>query len=452
MRLTKLTVYFLLILLFGGFLLVANDIALAYSDRLCPGLVIADVPVGGLSVGEAGEKIAAALREKQSKPIATLHFEKDKWDVAWDAVAGRPEAATLLRQAYSVGRTGNLLQRLRIQFVAKHGGHIIPLGLSADGEKLRAIVVQAAESVDREAVSADITEDSTGLRISEDKTGRRTDIAATVLALSQAIAAGNPANISLNVKALPAAIRTQDLRGIDGMVSSFSTTYDVSDENRSHNIRVATASVAGVLVKAGEVFSFNDIVGLRTPERGYKTAPTLSSAGVLMDWGGGVCQVSSTLYNAALLADFAIVERSAHYQPPVYVPLGQDATVADGQIDLRIKNTRKHAVYIRSVAADGKLEVRVYGKRESDASTVHIEATQKIVHVPQTLMIQDATLPLGQEIVESPGYNGFTVTVQRIRLQGQKEISREMISTDEFDGADRIVRVGTYAVTRAVKK
>ena len=171
-----------------------------------------------------------------------------------------------------------------------------------------------------------------------------------------------------------------------------------------------------------------------------------------MDWGGGVCQVSSTLYNAALLADFAIVERSAHYQPPVYVPLGQDATVADGQIDLRIKNTRKHAVYIRSVADGGKLEVRVYGKRESDAATVHIEATQKIVHVPQTLMIQDATLPLGQEIVESTGYNGFTVTVQRIRLQGQKEISREMISTDDFEGSDRIVRVGTYAVTGVVKK
>ena len=171
-----------------------------------------------------------------------------------------------------------------------------------------------------------------------------------------------------------------------------------------------------------------------------------------MDWGGGVCQVSSTVYNAALLAGFAVVERSPHYQPPSYVPLGQDATVADGQIDLKLKNVRKQAVYIQSIALAGTLEVRLYGKREHGEPTIHIESTEKTVQLPHTIMLQDPKLPLGQEIVESEGRNGFVVTIQRILMQGQKEIGREKISTDEFDGTDRIVRVGTITADGKIVK
>jgi len=447
MRLRKFVSYFFLILLLGGVVLIANDIALAYSGKLCHGLIMADIAVGGLPVAEAEKKVAAALQDKQSKPVAILQFEGNKWSVDWDAVAGRPDAAGLVHQAYGVGRTGGLLQRLQVQFVASQGGSVVPLGLTADQEKLRAIVVNAARSVDRAAVDAILTESSTGIHISEDRTGRHTDIAATVRGLVIAIETGSSAAVPMAVAETAAAIRAKDFQGIDSLLSAFSTTYDVSDTNRSHNIQIAAAKLAGVLIGGGEEFSFNDRVGLRTPEAGYKTAPTLSSAGVVMDWGGGVCQVSSTLYNAALLANFDVVERSPHYQPPAYVPLGQDATVADGQIDLRLRNRKNHAVYFRSAADAGKLEVRIYGKRENGAPTVHIESTEKTVRVPQTIIRQDPTLPFGQEIVESAGYNGFVVTVQRIRLQGLKEISREKISTDEFDGSDRIVRVGTLTTS-----
>ncbi len=452
MRITRFIIYFMLILLLGGVLLVANDFALAYSGRLCRGLVIAGVPVGGLQVGEAERRIAAALRDRHAKPVATLKFEDKHWNVGWDAVVEHPDAARLVSRAYSVGRKGSLPQRLQDQFVANHGGEAVPLGLTANTEKLDVIVAAAAADVDREAVDATLRESPTGVHIIEDERGRRTDAAATVRSLEMAIARGGAAVVSLVVKTIPAAIRTQDLQGMDGMVSAFSTPYDASDESRSHNIRIAAARLNGVLVKSGEVFSFNDRVGLRTSDRGYRKAPTLANTGVVMDWGGGVCQVSSTLYNAALLADFSAVERSAHFQPPVYVPLGQDATVADGQIDLKIKNMRKHAVYFQSIAEAGKLEVRIYGKREKGAPTVHLESTEKTVRIPRTIMQLDPTLPQGEEIVDSAGRNGFVVKVYRIRLEGFKEISREEISTDEFEGADRVVRVGTLNLTGGVAK
>ena len=452
MYVKKLVSYFLLILFLGGVLLVAGDSALAYSGKLCRGLFIGDISVGGLPVAEAEQKVAAALKDKQSKPVAALRFEDQTWPVDWDSVSGSPDAAHLVRQAYGVGREGNLMTRLREQIVTIHGGAVVPLELTVDREKLRKMVMSAAASVDRAAVDASIEERPAGLIIKADKTGRKTDVESTVIALEKAIVSGSATTVSLVAKEIPAVIRAQDLKGIDSRLASFTTTYDASDASRSRNIQVASASLTGLLIRSGDTFSFNDRVGLRTPERGYQMAPALSSTGVVMDWGGGVCQVSSTLYNAALLAGFSVVERSPHYQPPAYVPLGQDATVADGQIDLKLKNVRKQAVYLQSVAEAGTLEVRLYGKREHGEPTIHIESTEKAVQLPHTIVLQDPKLLLGQEIVESEGRNGFVVTVQRIHLQGQKEIRREKISTDEFDGTDRVVRVGTLTTGGKIVK
>lgn len=452
MRLKKILSYYLLILLLAGVLLVAGDAALTYSGKLCRGLVIADVAVGGLTVAEAEQKVAAALRDRQAHPAAVLTYDGQQWEIGWDAVVGNLDATAFVQQGVVIGRTGNLLQRVTEQFVARAGGSRLSVGLTADDEKIRRIVAAAAAAVDREAVDAGLKETPAGMLVTEEQTGRRTDVLATVRMLQHAIATGSVEPISLLVSESPPRILARDLQGIDGLIAAFSTTYNESHENRAENIRIAAVRMSGVLVGSGQTFSFNDRVGLRTPERGYKEAPTLSSAGVVMDWGGGVCQVSTTLYIAALLADFDVVERSAHYDPPAYVPVGQDATVADGQIDLKLRNTRQHAVYIQTTMDSGTLAVRIYGKRRQGEPTVRIESTEKTVQIAKTIMKQDPMLPLGEEIVESAGRNGFIVTVQRIRLQGNKEISREKISTDEFEGSDRIVRVGTKTAAGAIPK
>lgn len=452
MRFTRFVSYFLLIILWGSFLLAAEDFALAYSGKLCRGLLIAGVPVGGESVGEAERKVVASLSDQQSRPIATLYLDGAKWEVGWDAVLNRPDPSALVRQAYGVGRTGNILQRILEQFVTGNGGGNVPLGLEADNEKIRSILSAVANTVNREAIDAVLTEGASGLLVKDDISGRKTDVDSMLREVSGILKSGRPTEIPLRVRELPATLRAKDLQGFNAVLSAFATTYEVSDENRSHNIQQASSKMSGAFVRRGEVFSFNDRVGLRTPEQGYKVAPTLSDAGMLMDWGGGVCQVSSTLYVAALLADLSIVERSAHYQQPSYVPLGQDATVADGQIDLKVKNNRMHSVYFRSLAEGGKLEVRIYGKREKDEPSVHLESAGKKVPVPSTLILQDPTLPLGEERIESPGRNGFVVVVQRVRLQGPKEISRETISSDEYEGTARVVRIGTFTADGSALK
>lgn len=429
----------------GGVFLAANDAALAMSDKICHGLVVAGVPVGGLSVRDAERELAIALKRRQDRPLTVLQEGETRWDIPWSVVQGTTDAATLSRQAYQAGRTGNLLQRIHDQYMIKNGVMIISLGLNADKEKLRTIVMSASRAVDRLPVNATIIETVNGVEIRQDKSGIKTQIAVTVQNLINAIENGNFEPVELVTEETPPMIGSKDLQGINGILAAFSTVFDAGDENRSRNIEIAAKALDECLIKPGSIFSFNDRVGLRTPEKGYKQALTLTSEGPVMDWGGGVCQVSTTLYNAALLADLSVVERSAHYQPPNYVPLGQDATVADGQIDLKLKNMRAHSVFVKGAVNDGKMEVRIYGKQDKAAPTVRIESAERTVHISQTIIKQDPSLPLGQEIVESPGSNGFDVTVYRVKYAGSRELSREKISVDEFAGSDRIVRVGTQS-------
>ena len=424
-------------------MLVANDIALVYSDMLCPGLSLADVPVGGLSVGEAEKLMAQALSRRQTEPLLVLQWGEKKWQVPWEYVSSRPEPAALVRRAYGVGRTGNVLERLESQFVSRHGGRTIRLGFTPDQEKLRSFISEIAVGQNRRPKDASVSDLHHTVRIETEVNGIEVDVAATLLKAAQAITDGKLVTLPLVVKESPATVRAADLQGIDGLLASFATTFDAGDEDRAFNIQLAAGKLNGMLVKGGGVVSFNDRVGARLPEAGYRKAPTMASTGMVMDWGGGVCQVSSTFYNAALLADFKVLERSAHYQPPAYVPLGLDATVADGQIDLKLKSGSAYPVYIKSTVEAGRLEVRIYGKRGENSAAVRMETVEKVSRAPHTLIVQDPLLPVGIEVVDEEGTAAFTVTVQRVKMQGDKELSRETISTDEFEGANRVVRIGT---------
>jgi vancomycin resistance protein YoaR len=164
----------------------------------------------------------------------------------------------------------------------------------------------------------------------------------------------------MNVQAQLTAAHLDALR-IREMIAISTTVISDSIPNRVHNIRLAAAALDGALVEPDQEFSFNQTVGKTGAEQGYKPAPVIVNRRLVEGIGGGVCQVSSTLYNAILLADLALVERANHSLTVGYLPPGLDATVSDGWLDLRFLNNRNHAVWIRTFIEGGNLTVSIYG-------------------------------------------------------------------------------------------
>lgn len=227
------------------------------------------------------------------------------------------------------------------------------------------------------------------------------------------------------------------------LLSQFSTSFTSSGYNRSNNIILSSAKLNGLVLMPGEEFFYNQAVGQRTRAAGFREAGAYSNGKVVQEVGGGICQVSSTLYNAVLYANLEIVERTNHYFNPGYVKAGLDATVSWGGPDFRFRNNRNYPIRIVTDTSGKKLKVYIYGLKTDDDCTVVLDP-RYISSVPyKTTYQNDASLATGETRVVSSGSNGCkTATYKYVYDKNGTLISSECISRDTYSPHNKVVAVG----------
>lgn len=226
------------------------------------------------------------------------------------------------------------------------------------------------------------------------------------------------------------------------LISEFTTKYDASNINRSQNLAIAASKINGTVLMPGEEFSFNQVVGKRTIEEGYKAAKIFENGQVVDGLAGGICQISSTLYNAVIEANLEVIERRNHSFTTSYIKAGKDATVVYGVIDFKFKNTRTYPIKISSSVNSGIVDFKINGIKEEVEYNISLNPVTTGTIPYTTQYIPDATLAPGQQVVVQGGGNGLKVTTYKdIKLDG-KLISREVISNDTYKPMNAIIRVG----------
>ncbi|EKU77559.1 VanW family protein [Veillonella seminalis] len=201
----------------------------------------------------------------------------------------------------------------------------------------------------------------------KEEPGKRLDIAKTVANLQEQLAKGEVTTLELVIdnQAKP-KVTAEDLKGINAVLGTYSTTFNSGDTSRTHNIQIATDKINNVVIQPHQNFSFNEVVGERTAEAGYDDAPVFMNGTLVPGIGGGICQVSSTLFNSALLSGMKIVERTPHFAPVGYMPAGRDATVAYGYLDFIFSNPYNHPIYVLAHTSGDTLTISILGF-DSDA-------------------------------------------------------------------------------------
>ena len=226
------------------------------------------------------------------------------------------------------------------------------------------------------------------------------------------------------------------------LLSSFSTKYDQTNVSRSTNLTLAASKINGAVVMPGEVFSYNQTVGKRTVEAGYKNANGFAGGRVVPMLGGGICQVSSTLYDAVVYANLNIVERHNHMFQATYVEPGKDATVVYGSLDFKFENTRKYPVMIQASAQSGLLQVKIFGVREEVEYEIEIE-TKVLSYTPYSVIYEtDSSLAAGKERVAQYGIQGCKSITYKVIKQNGVEIERIVLSSDTYDPQNKIIKRG----------
>lgn len=232
----------------------------------------------------------------------------------------------------------------------------------------------------------------------------------------------------------------------DVLGKTYKTTYSAGDKNRNTNIELAAKNINGTILMPGEMFSYNGILGDTTAEKGYKPAGAYLNGQVIQSYGGGICQVSSTLYNAVLYANLEVTERYNHSFLSGYVPAGLDATVSYGTKDFKFINNRNYPIKLVVTAANGTISATIYGVKEDDDVDVELQSVITSYISPKVTYEKTNTLNVGEEKVKQAGSTGCKCTVYITKSRNGQQISREVLNNDVYSAKPKIILQGTKKV------
>ena len=248
--------------------------------------------------------------------------------------------------------------------------------------------------------------------------------------------------IGIEVEDTIPKIREEDLNNIEDLIGGAATAFNSQNRGRTENIKISVNAIDNTVLMPGEEFSFNDSTGPRSAEAGYKEASIIVGGEFTTGIGGGVCQVSTTLYQAALKSDMEITSRRNHGLPVSYVPMGQDATVSYGYIDLKFKNNKKYPIYIEGFVSGGEVHIKLYSKKTDN---IHINLKSEILEViePEMQIKKDGSMYLSERKISKSGNRGYRVETYKVYLQEGGEIKKELVSRDYYPPRDGIIIEGT---------
>jgi vancomycin resistance protein VanW len=285
-----------------------------------------------------------------------------------------------------------------------------------------------------------------GNRIIESRTGVKLDLERFQEEINKTLINLDDKKYILNIPVITVDPKTTTQNiltelSINRELETYSTSLENKEENTIYNIKLSSEVINGILVKPQEIFSFNKYVGPAEKADGYKEGTIIANGVFVNGYGGGICQVSSTLYNAVLLANLPIVERynhSVYGEATKYVPLGQDAAIFYGYKDLRFKNNSDHMIVIFSKVFRDTLQVSIFGGNEGKAEVEIISKDKKVID-HQTIREKDSKLEAGQEKVVQEGVPGYQIKTYRIvRKNGEEKI--ELLAEDTYKSVPMIIR------------
>ncbi len=355
---------------------------------------------------------------------------------------------SVLTTAWSHGRNGTLEERYRMASSRMQNPAAYAIHRTEYNDALVDQFVQMqALKIDQDPVNASVASfdvDTYEFTFNPSTMGRQLDEAALKQDVVAALAAGG-GNVTMAIAEQPPEITTDVIGGMYGLIDYAITNASSSSRSRLNNITLAMSMINGAKLAPGETFSFNEQVGKRTADRGFKMATAYSGGEVTEQLGGGICQVSTTLFNAAVKSDMQIDERHNHSLTVHYVDKGKDATVDWGHQDLKFTNTSPDDIYICCYLTDDKrVRFGIFGRLLPNGEKITLEAVTTEAIKYQTEYQPTTSLPSGQTKVYQNGRDGYKAEAYKVRWDAYgNELSRELLCTSVYKSKNEIVLYGT---------
>lgn len=411
----------------------AGVLAFKDNQKVPPGTRVGGIDVSGLKYSQAHQRLQQSLQIDNSQELVlrqgnkTVKYPLSELGIFLDIDASldkiRDENGLFDSVADRAGGTND--------YSPSYG---------YDKNKLELLVARAGNDFDQAAGNARVYVDGDGLARSAEVPGFKTDNQALADLIKQRLHEGDFTEIEVPGKVLSPEITAAQLEPIKDLVAVYVTSFTPEPETRAHNISLAAQRINNTILMPGQTFSFNQVIGERTAANGFQPAPVYQNGKTVKDLGGGICQVATTLYNAAVGADLQITERQPHSLTVDYAEPGQDATIAWGQHDLKFVNTTGSPILIAVQSQNGKVQARVYGKNTDPSREIKLVSDKKSI-APPVNVITNPRLNPGQQITRQKGAPGYESITYRVEIKNGKEVSRTQVSTDTYKPRPWIIEV-----------
>lgn len=446
-----------IVCVFSGIL--HNDkIVMAVENTVTNGVFIGDIDLGGLTKEEAVSKANEYINGFTSKTVE-LDADGNKETVTVGELGYYWKNTNVIEEAYSHCKKGNVISRYKEAKDIEQNNIKYDFEVDVDDQQLNNTVVDKCGQYNIPHVNAKLTRVDGGFTVSKEASGRMIDMDKTITSMHEfLLKEWKGDNTSFNITMIddnPIAT-VADCEKVKDIIGSFSTTFSISggNYNRNCNMENGVKLLNAVTLCQGEVFSANELLEPWTTDNGWKEAGTYVNGKVENSLGGGICQVSTTLYNAVLNAELEVVERYNHSMSVGYVPLSQDAALAGTWKDLKFKNNTDTPVYVEGIYdGNGKITFNIYGveTRSANRRIEYVSETTGTSPAPEVIR-EDPSLPAGYRKVTDSGHTGYTARlIKRVYVDGNLE-SEEVVNKSTYGASTRYVTVGTGEAQPAVEQ
>lgn len=414
-------------------------------NKIATGIYAEEVNLSGMTKEEAEEAIKTYVSEKSEETVTmsvngeTLEVSRGSLGIAWDE-------QEVVDEALSLGKSGNLIKRYKDIKDLEFNNKIYTLGYTADKELVQTVVTEKCTKLNREAVNVGLKKTESGFQVIDGKQGVVVDEANAVKEILRFVEedfGAENVTVEIPTKITEPKGSAEELAKVKDMLGSFKTSYRTSSASRSTNVKTGAGHIDGTVLYPGDTFSTYEHVNPFTIENGYAMAGSYLNGKVVDSLGGGICQVSSTLYNAVLRAELEVVERAPHSMMVTYVQASADAAIAGTYKDFKFKNNTNAPIYIEGyTTSDKQVVFNIYGE-ETRPSNRTIKYTNKVLETTPavTQLIADPAQGIGYRLVES-GHNGCKAELYKeVYIDGKLE-SSERVNKSNYMVSNRCVYYG----------
>ena len=422
-----------------------------------PNIYVNDIPLEGKTLDEAAAVVSQQVTALISSWRITLRTQDGRsWDITGKDLGMQYDVADQLDQLWAIGHTGTSAQRYEQVKVVEEEPVFRYTTLTYDMSSINQILAQIKSEVDKAPVSATKVYDDTvwpPYTYTDDVDGQELDITGLNEQIMGMVDRLESGVVDLAPTPVKAPITRAYLESQIVKLSSFETTIgNTSTEGRFANIKLGTEMFNHLIIKSGESVSFNKVTGKRTEANGYQQALELAYGEYIMGWGGGICQVSSTLYNAVVNAGLEVKSRTQHSRPSSYVDKGLDATVQDDRLDFVFKNNTNADIFIETEyykkGSYYRCKFTIYGRPDPNGYSYKlVSEVVQTIEKPETVYRQDKNMQYvvydDEEYVYSKGEDGYVVDVYLVTMDANGlEVSREKKYTDTYKAVAPVTYVG----------